>query len=469
MIRHLMALAAFACAGNPSPPPETERPKGEVDAALTSNGVKPRAEKAVSIEVDRCPTGGSLQAPIVVANEARIVRDPPLTSFLVPVSRQAALHSLNGIGVFDSSGKRLPAQLETLSRWGGHPNDCARPIRYAYARVSATPAPNQTVTWTVKSATKEELTPLLLETTADAWIIDTGVARFTVRRDRFDGISNIELPREGGFDPLGRSTFYLDHAGTLRQMKDAEVWKLELERAGPQVVTVVARGYYPGSAQNRRRGPNPTRGLGFTVRLHFHARSSIVRVEHTYYHGAVADWGATGLTNTTIVQRAWMSVTLAEPADKIYARADGDIHTLDPKQIVQVEQTKRTPDKPDVKYAIFSGDRTVEHGERAKRPFLAAVTPKLYAIATIARMAEREPQGFTWSNQLNALDVDFTSAPIQIGAARGIWSVAALDFGRGTPTEARAEALQLFAERPLLGAPAPSYANGTRSTSVRSR
>lgn len=315
------------------------------------------------------------------------------------------------------------------------------------------------------------MSPLLLETSEKAWVIDTGVARFTVRRDRFEGLSKVELPDgRGGFETVselnsetGGSSFFVDHDG-LKRILDASTWKLELERAGPQVVTVVARGYYAGGgAAPRRKGPNEGRGLGFTVRLHFHARSSIVRVDHTYYYGQVEGWGAGNLTNTTVVKRAWMTVPLSRPPKNVYVRANDDIHTLDPKKLVQVEQVKRTPKSPSVQYAVFSGEQTVETGEWARRPFMAAVTDRHYVLATIARMAERDPQGFTWSNQLGALDVDFTSTPIQVGAARGIWSVAALDFGRGTPNEARVAALQRFAERPLLGAPAPSYVNRTRT------
>lgn len=481
--RHsLLLVVAFGCASPASrapdttttgetveraPPPPSSPSKGE----KTSNGVQPRPPKMRPVPYDDCRGGGELDVPIVVHDEAEVVRDPPLTGFVIPMAEGADIRSLRGLGVFDEAGRRLPSQLEVLSRWGGaHPSDCDHPIRFAYARVSATPGPGRRVTWHVRKADGGEMSPLVLQTREKAWVIDTGVARFTVRRDRFDGLSKVELPDgRGGYEVVselkpatGGSSFFVDHGG-LKRTSDASTWKLELELAGPQVVTVLARGYYPGDGPARQEGPNRRRGLGFTVRLHFYARSSIVRVEHTYYYGQVEGWGAGNLTNTTVVKRAWMTVPLSRPPKKIYVRADDEIHTLDPKKVVQVEQVKRSPERPAVQYAVFSGEKTVETGEWARRPFMAAVTDRHYVLATIARMSERDPQGFTWSNQLGSVDLDFTSAPIQIGAARGIWSVAALDFGRGTPNEARVQALQRFAERPLLGTPAPAYVNGTKT------
>src|SRR5262249_29918761 len=150
----------------------------------------------------------------------------------------------------------------------------------------------------------------------------------------------------------------------------------------------------PGAAKEpRKKGPNPSRGLGITVRMSFYAGSTMVRIEETYYQGAVAGWSATDLANTTVGKRAWMTIPLVERAEKVWVRADQKTYALDPKHVAQLEQQKRGPDRPALAYRITSGDDQVEVGERARRPFLAASTAHFYAMATIARMAEREPQG----------------------------------------------------------------------------
>ena len=51
-----------------------------------------------------------------------------------------------------------------------------------------------------------------------------------------------------------------------------------------------------------------------------------------------------------------------------------------------------------------------------------------------------------------------------VGGARGIWSVAALDFDQvATQSSSRFDALKLHAERPLLGRPGTAYINQTET------
>lgn len=79
-------------------------------------------------------------------------------------------------------------------------------------------------------------------------------------------------------------------------------------------------------------------------------------------------------------------------------------------------------------------------------------------------MAERDPQGLSYDATRTALEVELTSEPMQVGGARGIWSIASLDFGFGNAgLEARADVLQRHTERPQLGAPAVSHLNATRA------
>lgn len=414
--------------------------------------------EGVPVAYDRCPDQElAIEVPIVVNDTGNaVVRAPGLTSFLVPFARSAEVRSLNRLAVFDAEGQRLPAQLEVLSRWGSHPDHCETPVRFAYAHVRAAPPPGVATTWTVRQlpGPLTEASPLRVEEDEARWVIDTGSARFTVPRDRFAGLARVELADPGGFSTVSElaedaSSFHLERAGSKSTGLGAH-WRLELERSGPQVVTVVARGFY-GSG----------RDLAYTVRMHFVAGSASVRIEHTYYYGEVAGWGAEGLTNTTRVERAFMRVPLVEAPTGLAVRAAEVVHTFAPEERVRLEQEKRTPDAPAVRFLVRAGAREVERGTWASRPFFAVETASGHVTATVARMAEREPQGVRFDPDARALEIDFTSSPIQIGGARGIWSVAALDFRAGAASPQAADALQLHAERPLLGVPAVEHLNGT--------
>src|SRR5262245_34088092 len=76
---------------------------------------------------DACPPSiadPSIDVPISVNDKSNsIARDPnDGSSFMVPFARTTNLMSVNPLVVVDASGNRLPAQFETLSRWGGAPD-----------------------------------------------------------------------------------------------------------------------------------------------------------------------------------------------------------------------------------------------------------------------------------------------------------------------------------------------------------
>ena len=231
---------------------------------------------------------------------------------------------------------------------------------------------------------------------------------------------------------------------------------LELERAGPQLVTIAARGYYAA--------PGGGRDLAYTVRLYFYAGSSVVRVDHTYYHGDVEDFTASGAVNTTTIDRAFMRIPLAFSPTSVSARAVDTVHTGDVGQAMRIEQQKRSPSENPIRFDLTQNGQSVESGGSATRPFIAAGGAEGYVLASIARMAERDPQGLRFNPGAPALEIDFTSSPMQVGGARGIWSIATIDFGAaGADLAARADNAQLLAERPQLGAASVDHLNSTQT------
>lgn len=432
---------------------------GSVIVDPGDGGVLPPPDATVVDGVyDPCPDfeHADLEVPIRVNDQGNAVdRDPALTSFLIPFAREDGVFSLNSLVVEDETGARLPAQLEPISRWGGHPEACASPIRYAYAHVRAAPPAGAEATWFVRSLNDpaEEDSPLVLTESPLEWVVDTGPARFTVSRERFQGLTKVELRDTQGnlqivSELSGEPGFVLERNGTKRTDAIAP-WYLALERKGKQVVTIAARGYYGRD------------DMAYTIRLHFVAGSATVRVDHTYYYGEVAGWNADGAYNTTNVERAFMQIPLAEATSGVRVRGDTTVHSLGAGADVRIEQEKRLPGDDEVRFRISNGGAGVEAGTFARHPFLAVDTPSFSVMGTVANIAHRDPQGLSYDAASNALRLDFTSSPIQIGGARGIWSVGAIAFSNAPLDEVRADALLLHAERPLLGAPKPEYINGT--------
>ncbi len=421
--------------------------------------ITPPDGSVVNAIYDDCPDfEHALEVPIIVNDERNTVtRDPATTSFLVPFAREAAVFSLNSLVVHDADGNRLPAQFETLSRWGGRPDDCGVPIRFAYAHVRAAPAPGRRADWSVNSELDPppEESPLVVTEAPSAWVIDTGPARFTIERPNFRGLSLVELRDPQGdlhtVSGLGSAAGFVVVHGGEKSTDALPAWHLELERKGSQVVTVGARGYYAARGGQR--------DLAYTIRLHFTAGSAAVKIDHTYYYGDVEGWNADGASNFTGIDRAYMHVPLSEPVTGVRVRGDQTVHPITGG--ARLEQEKRLPDDPEVRFTITGGGSQLERGGAAVRPFLSVSTASFGVMATVARIAERDPQGLRYDAATNALELDFTSSPIQIGGARGMWSVGAIDFSLGAIDDARADSLRLTAERPLLGTPSPAYVDGT--------
>ncbi len=469
-------LFTAACSSQAAPPPPPPAGKAEVSlpknlkAVRTASGLGAPQDALRKIVGDGCKDGAhQLDIPIVVNDGENdwVFRDPKYTRFMIPFSRAENLRSLDKLAVFNGAGARLPAQFEVLSRWGGPHSDCGSGIRFAYAHVRATPTPTTVEQWRVKSVpdNKGEMSPLSVQDRSGSWLIDTGVARFELPKDRLQGLGKVTVKNASGkWKQVAKpGRFVLEQPDGVFDAAQGKAWKLELERRGPQVVTVLARGHYP-SAKNKTPGRKAKdRGLGYTVRIHFYAGASTVRVEHTYFFGVLAGWNATEATRLTQVKRAFLEVPLVEKTKAVYARMNTNILGLPANATARIEQEKRVPKRPDVYYAIRSKGKIVESGGYGWLPFMAAIGSEHYALATIGRMAVRDPQGITWNHKRTALQVEFTSSPIQVGSARGIWSTAAVDFGAGKPDGNRAYAVQQLAERPLLGTPDVRYLNSTET------
>lgn len=382
---------------------------------------------------------------------------PALTKFSLPFGLDTQLFSTNGLAVFDENGERLPAQFETLSRWDGAPTDCSRPIRHAFAHVSRVPSPGAAVTWYVRHpAAGGESTQLFVEETPEAFVFETGPARFTVSRSPFSGLTKVELRSESGLVEVVEGGRFVVQREGERTPTGLSPWRLELERRGPQTATLVARGYYTDGSG--------ARDLGYTIRLHFYSGSSVVQVDHTYYHDEVRNAGAEGATNVTQVGQVYLELPLSAAPTSVRARASDTVHAFDGTASVSVRQRKRTLEEHAVRFDVSEGGVVAEAGAWARRPFLATFDGSAYVLATVHRMAEREPQAISYDAARPAVRVEFTSEPIQVGGARGIWSVAALDFGLGDAgLETRASAIQRHAERPQLGAASVAHLNQSRA------
>lgn len=431
-------------------------------------GIDPLASTAtIALSAsDACARAAAkLAVPIAVVEDFGVPRYPPVLSFPIAFSRDANITSMTGFLAATPDGRPLATQAEVLSRWGDGPGACAAPIRWGYVHVLGEVVPERRsyLQLTHDPRSNAAYGPAIrVEESDAALVIDTGPARFTLDRRKFSGFAKIELDTPNGRRVLsGGSALIFERDGARGGAAFGKTWSVEVERAGPLVATVAAKGTYAA--------PDGSKVFRYTVRLSFWAGSGAVLFDHTYYNGETTDITAHGGKNRARVDRLYLRVPLSfaanggdRAAPEVIARANEKVHRLRPREVVSVEQDKRSPDRPNVVSSVRVGKENLELGTFADRPMIAAATRDAYAIATLGWMGPRDPQALRFDPKTNALEVDFQSEALFVGGARGVWSKAMLDFGSVVPDLAlRGTQLYAHATRPLIGTPSTAYLNTT--------
>lgn len=422
--------------------------------------------------VDDCPQDPRpFRQPLVVVNDQPVPRYPPVVGFPIAFPRGANLRSLNGFTAITLDGETLTTQLEPLSRWGGDPISCGAPVRWAYGYVLGDVPPESRAYFGLeRKPGTGTMSPLALTLTEDAdqVVVDTGVARFTLRKDWITGLSRVDVRREDRWVPVvevpadGRAGLMVGVGTNLASPLHHRGGTIEVERRGPAVATVVIRGRY--------QEPKGAPIFDLVARLHFYAGTGAVLFEHTYYHGELETRSAEGAKNLRTADRVFLRLPLALGPGPVQVnlRAHEQLHQLVPAAPVALVQDKRSPTRPATVYAVTHGTEQLELGTIADRPFLAVSGKEARVVATLGWLGFREPAGLRYLPAERALEIDFQSEAMSIGGARGIWHKAALDFGGGDGVDPtlRGEQLYAHATRPLVGVPNLAYLNTTHAYAV---
>lgn len=468
-----LALAMLSgCASNPPPTPRPEAPRARPKRAAPQ-GVRPAAlvgaEARGPVKPDACArTPHPFLQWVAIEDDAGLDRYPPVFGFPLAFPRGGDLRSLSGFEATSPSGKSLPTQAETLSRWGDGPQTCDAPIRWAYFWTAATPPPDGRAYVGLRhdpNETPEPAARLTVDASEDRVVVDTGPARFTVRRDWFNGLSKVEL-RQGEVwrtvaevPSRGDVGMLVQHRSQLASPLHGRVLSFEIERRGPVVATLAVKGTYAFSGQEQQF-------YRYTLRLHFYVGSAAVELDHTYYNGETTNASSEGAKNRKVSDRVFYRLPLRlGGAPVVQVRANERVHGVGGDAPVSVVQYKRGPDRTPVVFAVERGGEQLELGAFARRPFVAAVGKEAYAVATLGFMATRDPQALRYDPKGAALEIDWQSEELFVGGAKGIWSKAAIDFGAAASVELgqRASQLQAHLERPLIGVPSVADLNKTHA------
>lgn len=473
-MRALVLVLLTGCASAaplPSGPSSQPAAAAAKAPARSGGGVLPvtlSGASGAAPPLDPCPrTPHAFRQPVAITEDLGIERWPPVVRFPMAFPRGADLRSLVGFVAATPDGALLPTQVEVLSRWGDGPVTCEAPIRWAYAYALADAPPKERAFLALEHEPTRTPEPgvglAVLEEEARV-VIDTGPARFTLNKATFDGLARVELRGEdGGWREVAATPKEGEHGllvleqDRLASPRHGRLLSFEVERAGPVVATVAVKGTYAHRGQGQL--------FRYTLRLHFYAGTGTVQLDHTFYNGATENMTASGAQNVLASDRVFLRLPLAAPASEVVARAARRAHRVQPAAVVSVEQYKRSPERPNPTFAVSHGQESLELGTFADEPMLAVTAGGAQVVATLGLMGPRDPQALRFDPARSALEIDWQSEAMAIGGARGIWSVAVLDFtlaGQVAP-EVRGTQLYAHASRPVIGAPNPTYLNGTHA------
>lgn len=162
-------------------------------AALVLAASPPAAPEASPL-----PQTDTLQIPLRVLEPAGVPRvDAPVTAG-VPLPASARITDPGQLTLLTRDGYPVPAQIRPLSRWNAPLQDATAPLKWVLVHFRADVAPGDEAGFILSSggAAAPPGTPLATEA-PDGIRVDTGPLAFTVARDRFRIIEQVEIDLDG--------------------------------------------------------------------------------------------------------------------------------------------------------------------------------------------------------------------------------------------------------------------------------
>ncbi len=212
-------------------------------------------------------SNASFRVPLLVEEPAGIARHRAYVRVGVPLP-EGVLHDPTEVVVVDGTDLVLECQSSVLAQWAD------RSVRWLLVDFVTPLAPNARVPLTIRRKNSNDHVPaicplrLIRSSDTDAYVVDTGVARFALGSDRRILIETAEL---AGEEMLGASGVAVQLTGCSGTVYTAMVQRLEVEEQGLLRGTIAAFGSF--------RSMDGADALEFKARCVFLAGESDVRIE----------------------------------------------------------------------------------------------------------------------------------------------------------------------------------------------
>jgi hypothetical protein len=191
--------------------------------------------------------------------------------------------------VVDGQGNPVPAQFEVLNRWWARDNSLRHVVAHFRASVAADGASFYAVQ-TQESTGPAPSKPVAVSQAGDVTTVDTGVLRFTVKKNGFNLFDEVWLDTDGDGayaagerivapNSDGGPVFLGRQAGDLQRASARTDIKVKVEEVGPMraVLRISALTNYQGASNHTH---------GFAARIYAYAGASYVKVDYQLQNSA---------------------------------------------------------------------------------------------------------------------------------------------------------------------------------------
>ncbi len=368
----------------------------------------------------------------------------------IPMPRDAALTTTDGLVVIGPGGRRVAAQFDVLSRWGGPLEDAALPIRWLEVTLQPAVAAN---TATVYALRRYDTPPAAADPFAATitpsgaqFIVDTGLATFTV--DPANPALFAAIAIDPDDDGAGRETVYSHSAGAgpklvfdpgggdvvldttdpARVTVDADGFRIV--ESGPVKVVVSLRGHFsaPGGASLCDAIAPPYERFGYTAVATFSRASRDVELQFQVRNECSDAFTIDWMDDAVAVKRASWELPLDAGLSgtvTTYHAGGGAVGSSAAgfSGATVVEQRKGGGVPWQRRARVRRDGTTLESGVFFEQPLLALADGSVLAAVQMPWMRYREPQALAAAGKTLALAT--VSEELVVGEAKAIWG-----FGR---------------------------------------
>lgn len=397
------------------------------------------------------PAGGTDLACLSLRNDRAFERRGETAYSGVPIPQAVGLldADLDRLVLVGPGNRRLPAQFDILSRWGGALDDATLPARWLQVSTQVPVAAGETSTLALRLLDQPAADPgddfeATLTPSGDDFLVDTGVATFTIDPDAPELVRQIDIaPLDDGagrqtaytattgagprmaFDP-GGGTVVLDTSTPGQVMVDAG--SFEIIESGPVKVVVAVRGHFsaPGGASLCTAIMPGYERFGYTAVATFHRGRRDVDLRFNFRNECSDAQGLPWRDDFSVVEEAawrWPLGAAFTGTPTTYHAGSGVLGASAAGFAGEtVVEQRKGAGAPWSRRARVTRDAVeIETDVAFERPLVAIADGTFVAALQMPYMRYREPQAL--AAQGGTLEARSISESLVVGEAKAVWSM----------------------------------------------